>query len=344
MTQKIDISTSTIFRFILIILGFVFLYLIRDILLNIFIALIIAAAIDAPVDWMAKHKIRRPLGTAIIYVLVFSLFALFLYVVVPPLSGQLGTLASNLPEYLNKLGTSFEALQQKIGPGNLQKVLNQLNDQLAWAGSNILGAVVNVFGGLVSAGMILVISVYLVIQDKGIKEFVSSVTPQNSQAYVINLTERVQLKLGSWLRGQLILMLIMGILAFIGLSLLGVKFALTLALLAGLFEIVPYIGPILGSIPAVALAFLQSPILALFVIILFIIAHQFENYLIAPLVLRRAVGLNPLVIIISMIIGGNLGGIMGVVVAVPIVATASVFLSDVFSREEKRISSEQVVK
>jgi len=340
MKQTINISTSTIFRFILIILGCVFLYLIRDILLNIFIALIIAAAIDGPVDWMAKHKIHRPIGTAIIYLLIFSFFALFLYVVVPPLSGQLGALASNLPEYLNKLGTSFEALQQKIGPGSLQKVLNQINNQLSWAGSNVFGAVVNIFGGLVSAGMILVISVYLVIQDKGIKEFVSSITPQSSQAYVLDLTERVQLKLGSWLRGQLILMFIMGVLAFIGLSLLGIKYALILALLAGLFEIIPYIGPILGSMPAVALAFLQSPILALFVIILFIVAHQFENYLIAPLVLRRAVGLNPLVIIISMIIGFNLGGIMGVVVAVPIVATASVFLSDIFSKEENK----QVIK
>ena len=336
MTQKIDISTSTIIRFILIILGVVFIYLVRDILLNIFIALIIAAAIDGPVDWMAKHKIRRPLGTAIIYLTIFSLFALFLYVVVPPLSGQLGTLASNLPEYLNKLGTGFTALQQKIGPGSLQQALNQLNDQLSWAGSNVLGTLVNIFGGLISAGMILVISVYLVIQDKGIKEFVSSLTPQSSQAYVINLAERVQLKLGSWLRGQLLLMLIVGVLAFIGLSLLKVKFALTLALLVGLLEIVPYIGPILGAAPAVALAFLQSPILALLVIILFIVIQQLEGYLIAPLVMKRAVGLNPLVIIISMIIGGNLGGILGVVVAVPIVATASVFLSDVFSREEKK--------
>lgn len=335
MTQKIDISTSTLFRFLLIIIGFVFLYLIRDILLTVFIAFIIAAAIDGPVDWMAKHRIKRPLGTAIVYVLILGLFALFLFVVVPPLSGQLGVLASNLPEYLNKLGTSFEALQQKIGPGSLQQMLNQTKDQLSWAGSNVFGAVVNVFGGLVSAGMILVISVYLVIQDKGIKEFVSSVTPPSSQAYVIDLTERVQLKLGNWLRGQLLLMLIVGVLAFIGLSLLNIKFALTLALLVALLEIIPYIGPVLGAAPAVVLAFLQSPISALFVIILFIVIQQFENYLIAPLVMKRAVGLNPLVIIISMIIGGNLSGIMGVVVAVPIVATASVFLSDVFSREKK---------
>jgi len=340
MTQKIDISTSTIFRFILIILGFVFLYLIRDILLTVFIACIVAAAVDAPVDWLAKWKIPRPLGTALIYFLIFSLFALFLYVVIPPLSGQLEALISNLPEYLNNLGTGFEALQQKIGSDSLQKVLTQFNDQLTGAGSNVFGTVVNIFGGLVSAGMILVISVYLVIQDKGIKEFVSSVTPPSSQAYVINLTERVQLKLGSWLRGQLLLMLIVGVLAFIGLSLLKVKFALILALLVGLLEIIPYIGPVLGGAPAVALAFLQSPILALLVIVLFIVIQQLENYLIAPLVMKHAVGLNPLVIIISMIVGGNLGGILGVVVAVPMVAMASVFLSDVFSKEGDR----QVIK
>jgi len=335
MTQKIDISTSTIFRFVLIVLGFVFLYLVRDILLTIFIALIVSAAIDGPVDWMAKRGVRRPLGATIIYLSVFALFALFLYAVVPPLSGQIGALTTSLPEYLNNLGTSFESLQQRIGPGSLQKVLNQFNDQLSWAGSNAFGAAVNIFGGLFSAAMILVISVYLVIQDKGIKEFLSSVTPRHSRAYVINLAERVQSKLGSWLRGQLLLMIIMGTLAFVGLTLLKVKFALTLALIVGLFEIIPYIGPILGAIPAVALAFLQSPFLAMMVIIIFIVNHQLENYLIAPLIMKRVLGLNPLVIIISMIVGGSLAGIVGVAVAVPIVAAASVFFGDIFAKEER---------
>jgi len=336
MTQKIDISTSTIFRFILIILGFVFVYLIRDILLTVFIALIVAAAIDGPVDWMAKHKIRRPLGTAIMYFSIFAFFALFLYIVVPPLAGQMGALSVSLPEYLNNMGANFESWQQKLGPGSLQKLLNEFSNQLSWAGSNAFGAAINVFGGLFSAGMILVISVYLVIQDKGIKDFLSSVTPRGSQAYVLSLAERVQSKLGSWLRGQLLLMFIMGILAFIGLTLLKVKFALTLALVAGLFEIIPYIGPILGALPAVALAFLQSPILSLFVILMFLINHQLENYILVPLIMNRAVGLNPLVVIISMIICVSLGGILGVAVAVPIVAAASVFFGDIFTRDNKK--------
>lgn len=331
--QVFDISTSTLLRFILIILGLVFLYLIRDVLLVLFIALIVAAAIDGPVDWLARHRVRRIFGTAIVYLLVIAFFALFMYLVAPPLAGQIKILASNLPEYAAKLGTGMEIVQQKIGTHTLQKLLDNLGSQLSGAASNIFGTAVNIFGGIFSAVVILVISVYLVVQDKGIKKFLASITPLEHQAYVLSLAERIQQKLGAWLRGQMFLMLIVGALVFIGLSLLKVKFALTLALFAGLLEIIPYIGPVLGAIPAVILAFLQSPLLALLVIALFVIVQQLENYLIAPQVMKRVVGLNPLVIIISMIIGGKLAGILGVVVAVPIAAVISVFLSDLMIRK-----------
>ena len=335
MTQKIDISTSTLFRFILIILGLVFLYLVRDILLMIFIALIIAAAIDAPVDWMAQRKIRRVFWTMIVYILIFLALILFIYLVFPPLASQIKILASNLPEYLEKLGTNFAIIKQKIGPDTLRQILDRTSSQLSWAGSNILGAAVNIFGGIFSAAVILVISMYLVIQDKGIKDFLASITPSEHRLYVLSLTERIQVKLGAWLRGQLLLILIVGALVFIGLTLLKVNFALTLAILAGVLEIIPYIGPILAGLTAVLLAFLQSPLLSLLVLILFIVIHQLEGYVIVPQVMKRVVGLNPLVVMIAIIVGGKLGGVLGVVVAVPLVAAASVFFSDMFMKEEK---------
>lgn len=336
MTQKIDISTSTILRFILIILGLVFLYLIRDVLLMVFIAVIIAAAIDAPVDWMAKHRVRRVIGTAIVYALIFLFLAGFIYLVFPPLAGQIKIMAANLPDYLNQFGTSFDVFKEKVGVETGQKLLDNFGNQLYGAASNVFGTAVNIFGGIFSAVIILVISVYLVIQDKGIKSFLGSVTPLEHRAYAINLAERIQNKLGGWLRGQLILMAIVGALSFVGLSVLNINFALTLALLAGLMEIVPFIGPILGAIPAVTIAFMQSPLLALFVAVLYILIQKAESYLIAPLVMRRTVGLNPLVVMLSIIIGGKLGGILGVVVAVPAVAAASVFFGDLFARDEKK--------
>ncbi len=182
----------------------------------------------------------------------------------------------------------------------------------------------------------MVISFYLVVQDKGIKLFLSSVTPAEHRPYVISLAERIQTKLGRWLRGQLVVMMAVGLLVFIGLFFLKVDFALMLAVLAGLLEIVPYIGPFLAGTAAVALAFLQAPVLGVLVLALFLIVHQIEGYVLIPQVMKRAVGLNPLVIIISMIIGAKLYGILGVVVAVPLVAIASVFLGDIFLREENK--------
>ncbi len=331
--QTIDISTATIFRFILIILGLVFLYLIRDILLILFIAIIVAAAVDGPVDWLARHKVRRVFGATIIYLGIFLFLALFVYLVFPPLAGQIKILAHNLPQFLDSLGSGVKIIEGKIGPESLKNILENISNQLSGAASNIFGTAINIFGGIFSAAMILVISVYLVIQEKGIKKFLAVVTPANHQAYILDLVERIQSKLGAWLRGQLLLMLIIGILVYIGLSLLKIKFALTLALLAGLLEIIPYIGPVLSATPAAIFAFFQMPILGLLVVALFVLIQQLENYLILPLVMKKAIGLNPLVIIVSMLIGGQLAGVMGIIIAVPLAAAISVVSSDFFGRK-----------
>lgn len=331
MNQSINISTSTIFRFILIILGLYFIYLIRDVLVMVFIALIIAAAIDGPVDWLARHKVRRVFGTAIVYISVIAVFALFMYLIVPSLAGQIKNLAVYLPEYLTKLGAEAQIVGQKIGAENLQKILDNISGQLSEAASNILGTAINIFGGIFNAIVILVISIYLVVQDKSLKDFLASVIPEKHQTYATSLAERIQGKLGAWLRGQLLMMFIIGLLFYIGLVLLKVKFALTLALIVGIFEIVPYVGPILAGAVAVLMTLGQSPFLALLVLILSIVIHQLEGHIIAPQVMKRVVGLNPLVVIISLIIGGKIAGILGVVVAVPLAAAISVLLKDFFA-------------
>jgi len=182
--------------------------------------------------------------------------------------------------------------------------------------------------------VILVISFYLTVQEKGVKRFIMSLTPAKHQSYLSSLIERIQRKMGGWLRGQLLLMLIVGILTYIALRLIGLKYALVLALIAGILEIVPYIGPIISAIPAVILGFVQSPFLALLVIILYILIQQIESQIIAPQVMRRAVGLNPIITIIAILIGAKLAGILGIILAVPITAALAEFLKDVYQRRE----------
>jgi predicted PurR-regulated permease PerM len=328
-SQTINISTSTIFRTILIILGVLFLYFIRDILMIVFVAVIIAAAINGPASWLQRRRVPRLLGVIFIYLLLFLLLALVVSLVLPPLAEQIKQLAKCFPEFMGRVGLSVQEWwgQYKLD-GDLQTLLDRIGNKLTQATSSVFVTIISLFGGLVSAIIILVISFYLAVQERGVKRFLISLTPNEHQHYFSDLIDRIQAKIGGWLRGQLLLMLIVGCLTFIGLTLLGVKYALTLALIAGLLEIVPYIGPILAAIPAVILAFFQSPLLALLVIVLYLVIQELENYIIVPQVMKRAVGLSPIVIIIVMLIGAKLAGVLGIILAVPLTAAAAEFFKD----------------
>ena len=138
----------------------------------------------------------------------------------------------------------------------------------------------------------------------------------------------MQEKIGLWLRGQLVLCLIIFLMSWLGLSLLGVKYSLVLAVFAGVTEFIPYLGPFLGAIPAVFVGFTQAPYLCLLVIILYIVIQQTENLFLVPMVMKKAVGLNPVIVIISMLIGGTMAGILGILVALPVATAISVVFSD----------------
>ena len=328
-SQTFNISTSTIFRIIIILLGLVFLYFIRDILLIIFVSVIIAAAMNGPVSWLQNHKIHRILGVLFVYLIFLLLAILVITIISPMLTEQIKQLANYFPELVEKVNIGFQEWWGKYRTDvNIQSFLDNFSNKLNQATSSIFGTIVGLFGGLFSFGIVLVISFYLAVQEKGVKRFFVSMTPSEHQHYVSDLINRIQIRIGGWLRGQLFLMLIIGSLTFIGLYFLGVKYALTLALIAGILELIPYIGPFIALVPAAILAFVQSPMLALLVIILYVVIQQLENYIIVPQVMKRAVNLNPIVIIIAMLIGAKLAGVMGVILSIPLTAAIAEFLKD----------------
>ena len=193
---------------------------------------------------------------------------------------------------------------------------------------NIFGALITFFGGILSTIVIVIVTYYLSLYDQSIKRSIRSLLPAKYQPYFSHLTLRMQDKIGLWLRGQLVLCLIIFFMVLIGLSLLGVKYVWVLALLAGVSEIIPYFGPIIGAVPAVFIAFTQSPELGLATLALYFFIQQAENYLIVPKVMQKAVGLNPVVIIIAMLIGAQVAGIFGILLAVPVTTALNVAFSD----------------
>jgi predicted PurR-regulated permease PerM len=186
-----------------------------------------------------------------------------------------------------------------------------------------------VFGGLFSFILIVVLSFYLSVQENGITHFLRMITPRAHEEYVIDLWTRSQEKIGRWMQGQLILVVIIGVITYLGLLLIGVEHAMLLAFLAGIAELIPLFGPVIAAIPAVIIAFSGGgTTLALVVLAFYLIVQQFENHLIYPLVVRKVVGLSPIIIILALVAGGQLAGFLGVLLSVPLAAILMEFLND----------------
>ncbi|MBU4332218.1 AI-2E family transporter, partial [Patescibacteria group bacterium] len=317
--QTINLSIVSILKIIAVILLLLFVYMIRDVMAILFVAVIFGAAIDPWVDWLQTRKIPRILSILTIYVLSFGILALVVVLLVPAITTEFVGLTKDFPSYYQRIIGGFEEFQGEASTGQgVRHIIESWVANIGQTTRGIFSTISDIFGGFIALFAVLVITFYLIVEKDNMRAFLQAVTPLKYQPYVMQLHVRMQKKIGSWLRGQVILMIIIGILSYIGLLILGVKYALLLALFAGLMEIIPYIGPIFGAVPAVFIAFTQSPIKSLLVIVLYLIIQQLENNLIVPKIMKRAVGLNPIVVILVILIGGKIAGIVGALIAVPV--------------------------
>ncbi|MDD5072116.1 MAG: AI-2E family transporter [Patescibacteria group bacterium] len=341
---NINISTVTIVKAIFIILALYFLYLVREILVIIFISLILASALDPWVDWMRRKKIPRGIGIILIYFVLFIAIGSSLYLIIPPIASQIKELSVTFPHYLEKVisgATAFKEYAYQHGIlDSIKSGLGDFGTNLDKAAGGVFSTVSGIMGGVISFFLILVMTFYMVVEESAMKKIIWSLAPEEYQPYIMQLTSRMQRKIGLWLRGQLILSLIIFVLTFLGLSILGVNYALTLALIAGLTEFIPYLGPILAAIPAVFLAFTQSPMLALFTLGLYYIIQLMENHIIVPKLMQKVVGLNPIVSIVVLLVGFKVAGIIGAIISLPVATAVGVFLKDMFEGRGAREGKE----
>ena len=340
MNRTIEISSGTILRTIFLLVLLWFLFLIRDILLLLFIALIIVSAIDPVVDWFQRKKIPRALTVLAVYILALMVVGLAVSFLISPLVSEIRGLGENFPMFVEKISGYFSVARDFASSHNLQQQISNfsgnITDRFSQVGTNIFTGTISVIGGFFSFLVVLSIAFYMSVQEKGVKKFFSSIAPDEHGEYVMGLIDRIQFKMGRWLLGQLALMLIIFVIDYAGLLIIGAPYALILAILAGLLEIVPYVGPIISAVVAASISFLHGPVTGLLVLALFAIAQQLEGYVIAPLVMKKAVGLNPVIVIVALLIGAKLGGVAGVVIAVPVATVISEVVNDLVAREPKQ--------
>ncbi|MFA4931075.1 MAG: AI-2E family transporter [Patescibacteria group bacterium] len=336
--QVIEISTWTIVKFFLVILGLVFLYAIRNIVLMLFIVTIFVAALTPTIEYLQRHKIPRLAAVTLICVIIFIIFALIGGVILPPMIEQFGQLVTELPgklqNYLtandteNKIKLFHDWLVEKDLVDGFTRALELIYQQISNLSATIINQTFGVISGAIGIFTIIALTFYLLLEEEGIRSFLLAVLPVKSQISAFKIWQKASVKTGNWLRGQLLISFTIGLLTYIGFSILGVKYPLVLAVIAGIANIVPYIGPIAGAIPAVLIALVQSPWLALGVIIVALLIQQIDSQFITPRIMGKFVGLSPVTIIVALLIGGTLAGVWGVILAIPISATIGVIIEE----------------
>lgn len=348
--SMVNVAKATILIITLVVLAN-FLGQIADIILVFFIAVLFAAALEPTVDSLAKYKIPRPLSVIIILLLLITLLGFFISQLIPLVASQLTELARSVSVIANKLSngqTDFmfgetiqkifnevmQNIDQELILNQLRSGLETLSSHLQSVAGNTFVAVKAVFNGIFNFILVLVLTFFLVISEESVDKFFLSLFPSKHGEYILNKMDKVRNKVGDWLRGQVIMIFLMGGLTLIGLLTLGVDYALTLAMMAGIAELLPVVGPILAGIPTVLVAFNESPWLAVWALGLILVLQQAEGHILIPLVMKKAIGLSPIIIILAMLVGYETLGILGMIIAIPVTTALSIFVTDYTSKKK----------
>lgn len=352
--QQVLFSISNIAKVVLVALLLVilkdFLAEISDIIILFLVSLLFAAAIDPTVDKLEQYKIPRGISVGGIMILLITVLSLFIYSMIPLLSSQLSDLGSKIgllvenltngtlrvPNFIQPLvseialeleGTNFTAALQS-------QILNY-SQELSGLAENFLKTVISISNGLANFLIVLVLTYFMSVDEQEIDKFILRISPNKYGHYITVKINNIKQKVGEWLRGQIILMFVVGISTYLGLFLLGTDYAFTLSLIAGVTELVPVIGPWLGLIAAIPIAINQGGSMLLWVVILYFVIQRLENNLFVPIIMKKATGLNPIVVILAMLVGNKFLGIVGIIISIPLAAILSIFLEDILVKKEK---------
>lgn len=357
---QITITTGTIVKTIVILLLFMFLFVVRDLVLVVLTAVVIASALEPANRFLVRRRLPRVFAVIVTYLVIAALFAVVFYFFVPvllsdvvdflqgvpflisdfPVSGASAGAGRVVQSLSDGITGSSEAAREIFGTETLGGLVERTSLFISSLSESFLQTVSFVFGGALSFVLIIVLSFYLSVQEDGIEKFLRLVVPLRHEAYALNLWQRSQEKIGKWMQGQLLLGILVGILVYLGLTVLGVRNALLFAALAAIFEAIPLFGPILSSIPPIVTGFVDGGAsLGFLTLGLFLIIQQFENHLIYPLVVKKIVGIPSILVILALIIGVKLGGFLGIILSVPMATTLVEYLNDVQRQKRSAVAA-----
>jgi len=305
--SKIEISVKTILIGIGVFISLQFAWELKDIFISLFVAYIVMSAARQPVEALVKRGFSRGLAVFLVFLSFFVSLGFIISWIIPPFVSETALFITHFPKIVESVKP---ALPINIGSLSLTQYIPSVTN-------NFIGVLGSVFSNAALFMTTLFFSIYLTLDSNLINTLFSRYVSKTQLEKIVKIEAQIQKRIGQWLLGQLFLMTIIGTTTYIGLLLLGVKYALPLGIIAGLLEAIPNVGPTIAAIPAFFVGFSQLPLLGLFTILLAVAVQQFENQIIVPLVMKRVVGLHPMLTLLALIIGGRFAGVPGMLFAIP---------------------------
>jgi predicted PurR-regulated permease PerM len=342
---RISITSGTIVTALVIIVGAYVFWLLRDLALLVLAAIIIASAIEPWIAFFIRRNMPRFIAALVVYVIVFGSIFSLLYFFFPPIIADAASFLSVMPRYLDTVHTSSglsnlanatDFIGGSQGTQSFLQTLLSFQSIFTTTSSGVLQLFITFFGGIFSLVLVIVLSFYFALQDTGVNDFLRMVMPVAYEEYSVDLWKRSQRKIGLWMQGQVLLSVIVGILVYLGLLIIGIPYALLLSVFTAIAEIIPVFGSLIAGTVAAIVAYSQGGLpLGLIVAGLFIVVNQFESNLIYPLIVKKIVGLPPILVIVALIAGYTLAGFLGVLLSVPIAAVLLELVTD-FDKRKRR--------
>jgi len=312
-----------------------FAYELRSALTLALIALLLAVGLQAPVGYLARLGVPRPLGLLLIYIgaivgLVLALWALF-----PPVIRDLRAFVEQAPTYLSEIQQAAAQVGGNVSLPQLQDLERMIvsevsNDWQSYASRivSILSFTVGLFGGLLNAFLVLVMSIFMVVEGPRFRDHLLSLLPPPQKIRWTAITNKIAAKIQGWMLGTLFLAIVVGSVTTVALLILGMPYAFLFGFIAGLGECIPMIGPIIAAIPAVAISAFYGWGTFAAVLVLYIMIQQLENYVLVPRIMGSQVDLPGLFVIVAFLLGSELAGITGGILAMPVAAIVQVLWLD----------------
>ncbi len=342
--KLLDITWGTILKIAVAGLILYFLFSISQFLVWFAFAFVISILFEPAIEWLGRHRVPRLLAVTFLYLVVFGAISISIYLALPYFISEIKYFSEYFPQAFPEFFTKISPFFEKIGFESftdLETFLGYMQEKLEALGSNALSAIFAFFGGIFSAIFTITIAVFLSLERKNVEEGLRLFFPKKYENYLLNAWEKSQKRITGWFFMRIIGVIFVGVSSYVAFYFLNVEYPIFLALIAGIFDFVPFIGPFFGAIIIFAVIFVTNPYQAIFVLVAFGFIEFIENSILLPALSRKVIKVSPIVVLTALFIGGKFWGPMGAILGVPLGAIMLDFFRDFL---QKRKEEEEIVE